>query len=91
MRISDCNTYNLAIQKKYCNKEEKYCEKCAKPLNEGKEENNHICSTEYCFYCNKEHKTGDKQKCDEYKKEKKTLNKMTEQKCDIYKARKSWA
>ena len=51
--------------KKYSNKEEKYCEKCAKPLNEGEDENNHICSGEYCFYCNKEHKTEDKQKCDE--------------------------
>ena len=32
---------------------------------------------------------GDKLKCDEYRKEKKILNKMTEQKCDIYEVKQN--
>ena len=62
--------------------------KIIKRLNEGEEKNNHICSGEYYFYCNKGHKTGCKQKYDEYRKKKEILNKMTEQKCDIYEAKK---
>ena len=51
--------------KKYCTNKEKYCEKCAKPVSEGEEKDNHMCRGEYCFYCNKNHKTGDKQNCEE--------------------------
>ena len=63
---------------KYCTRNEKYCEKCAEPKYE-REGDNHECRGEYCFYCNKEYKTGDKQKCKEYEKEKEIPNKMAEQ------------
>ena len=64
----------------------KYCEKCAEPKYE--REDNHECRGEYCFYCNEKHKTGDKQKCKEYEKEKEIPNKMAEQKCDVYEAKR---
>ena len=73
--------------KKYCTRNKSYCNTCAEPINEREEENNHTCRGECCLYCNKEHKTGDKQKCEEYKKETEIQNKMAEQKCDIFEAK----
>ena len=80
--------HEIRTRKKYCTNKEKFCEECAEPVSEKEEEDNHICRGEYCFHCNKKHKTGDKQKCEEYKKEMEFLNKMTEQKCDIHEAKK---
>ena len=74
--------------KKYCTRNESYCNICAEPINEREVENKHTCRGEYCLFCDKEHKTGDKQKCEEYKKESEIKNKMAEQKCDIFEARK---
>ena len=59
----------IRASKKYCTRNESYCNTCAEPINEREEEDKHTCRGECCLYCNKEHKTGDKQKCKEYKKE----------------------
>ena len=75
--------------KKYCTRNESYCNLCAAPINEDEEENGHTCRGEYCLYCEQEHKTGDKQKCEEYRRESLIKNKMAEQRCDIFEARKT--
>ena len=74
--------------KKYCTRNESYCNICAVQIDEGEDEKSHTCRGDYCLYCEQGHRTGDKQKCDEYRKEATIKNKMTEQKCDIFEARK---
>ena len=61
-----------------------YCEKCARSLHEEEE---HKCRETNCFYCKANNITGDGEKCNEYRKELKIMNKMMEEKWDPYEAK----
>ena len=70
--------------KTYCRSDRKLCTNCAEQL---QEERMHICGGNFCLYCKKTHKTGDKKICKGYKMEATIQSKIRLNKCNAYTAK----